>query len=63
MGKQKTRLSALIFGRSNWERRKIAGGTYGIEQQRRLWSELCRPMREPARHRQIERYKKVVFII
>lgn len=59
MGKQKTRLSALIFGGSNWERKKIAEGTYGIKQQRRLGSELRRPMRD----RQIERYKKVVFII
>lgn len=63
MGKQKTRLSVLIFGGSNWERKTIAGGTYGIEQQRRLGSELCKPMREHVRDRQIERYKKVVFII
>lgn len=63
MGKQKTRLSALIFGGSNWERKKIAGGTHGFEQQKRFGSELCRPMREHARDRQIERYKKVVFII
>lgn len=56
-------MSALIFGGSNWERKKIAGGTYGIEQQRRLGSELCRPMREHVRDRHIERYKKVVFII
>lgn len=63
MGKQKTRLSALIFGGSNWGRRKIAGGTYGVEQQRRLGSEQCRPVREQARQAAREVQKGCVYYL